>query len=124
MRAVLLLHELPDGTSHYDWMIERCEQGPLVAFRVGERIDVRTCFEWTAQRLPDHRRAYLDYEGEVSGGRGHVRRVASGKCEIHTLDDDLFVLMLTFHAFPRRVVGQPRGQDQSWHFIADPAPCA
>ena len=29
-------------------------------------------------RSPDHRRMYLDYEGEVSGQRGSVRRVDSG----------------------------------------------
>ncbi len=32
--------------------------------------------------LPDHRREYLDYEGPVSGDRGHVRRVAAGSFEL------------------------------------------
>lgn len=31
-----------------------------------------------ARPLPDHRPAYLDYEGPISGNRGTVRRVASG----------------------------------------------
>ncbi|MHC5537239.1 DNA polymerase ligase N-terminal domain-containing protein [Singulisphaera rosea] len=31
-----------------------------------------------ARSLPAHRRVYLDYEGEISGGRGDVRRVAQG----------------------------------------------
>ena len=31
-----------------------------------------------AIRLPDHRLAYLDYEGPVSRDRGHVRRVEEG----------------------------------------------
>jgi hypothetical protein len=31
-----------------------------------------------ARALPDHRLAYLDYEGEVSGGRGTVRRIDRG----------------------------------------------
>jgi hypothetical protein len=35
-----------------------------------------------AQRLPNHRRAYLDYEGEVSEGRGSVRREAAGVLRI------------------------------------------
>jgi hypothetical protein len=29
--------------------------------------------------LPLHRRRYLDYEGPISGNRGHVQRVASGR---------------------------------------------
>lgn len=35
-----------------------------------------------ARRLPDHRREYLNYEGPVSGGRGSVRRVEGGLCDI------------------------------------------
>jgi hypothetical protein len=31
-----------------------------------------------AERLPDHRLAYLDYEGPVSSGRGSVRRLDAG----------------------------------------------
>jgi hypothetical protein len=34
--------------------------------------------EVAAEQLGDHRIAYLDYEGEVSGGRGSVIRVAAG----------------------------------------------
>jgi hypothetical protein len=30
-------------------------------------------------RLGDHRRVYLEYEGEVSGGRGRVTRVMEGR---------------------------------------------
>ena len=32
-------------------------------------------------QLPDHRLAYLNYEGEVSGDRGSVYRVAQGRYE-------------------------------------------
>lgn len=31
-----------------------------------------------AERLADHRLAYLEYEGPVSGGRGSVRRLDAG----------------------------------------------
>ncbi len=31
-RSVLLLHELPDGGRHYDWLIERDEVGRLTMF--------------------------------------------------------------------------------------------
>ncbi|MBV8780188.1 MAG: hypothetical protein JO353_02215 [Phycisphaerae bacterium] len=34
--------------------------------------------ETALTRLADHRRDYLQYEGEISGNRGTVRRVASG----------------------------------------------
>jgi hypothetical protein len=61
-------------------MIQRGER--LVTFRVGERIDLPGVREFAAERLADHRLAYLEYEGEVSGGRGVVKRVARGEMEV------------------------------------------
>ncbi|MEX2218643.1 MAG: hypothetical protein WD749_07760 [Phycisphaerales bacterium] len=91
-KTVLLLHELPDGGRHYDWLLERpggggagvgagTGEGPLVSFRVSDRIDAGAV-EFVATRQADHRREYLTYEGPVSGGRGVVRRVAEGALEI------------------------------------------
>ncbi len=37
-----------------------------------------------ATQLGDHRLAYLDYEGEVSGGRGYVIRVAAGVYDLES----------------------------------------
>ncbi|WP_435007521.1 DNA polymerase ligase N-terminal domain-containing protein [Tundrisphaera lichenicola] len=34
-----------------------------------------------ARELPAHRRIYLDYEGEISGGRGSVTRWDRGECD-------------------------------------------
>jgi len=46
----------------------------------------------TAESLPDHRIAYLDYGGPVSGGRGTVTRWDEGTYEAvkHT-DDEIIV---------------------------------
>ena len=38
--------------------------------------------ECSAERLPDHRRAYLEYEGPISGDRGRVQQVARGSYEV------------------------------------------
>lgn len=35
-----------------------------------------------ASRIGEHRRAYLDYEGPISGDRGHVTRHDEGTCEV------------------------------------------
>ncbi len=75
---VLLRHDLPDGSWHFDWLIDRGEGGPLLSFRVVPRIDDPQVLTFDAERILDHRRDYLDYEGEVSGGRGMVRREAVG----------------------------------------------
>ena len=80
-RTVQLLHELPDGTSHVDWMIARDRAGrePLISFRLPWRIDeLKPGQRMAAERIADHRPAYLDYEGPVSDERGSVRRLVWG----------------------------------------------
>ncbi|HWE40282.1 MAG TPA: DNA polymerase ligase N-terminal domain-containing protein [Isosphaeraceae bacterium] len=71
-RFVLLEHRR--GGVHWDFMLEVGEalrtwaiDAPIVA---GEDLPARS--------LPDHRAAYLEYEGPVSGDRGMVRRVDRG----------------------------------------------
>ena len=80
--TVLLLHELPDGTSHVDWMIAPDDTDGrelLVTFRVAGRVDeLAAGGQLSARRIDDHRRAYLTYEGPVSNARGTVRRLAAG----------------------------------------------
>lgn len=84
-KTVLLLHTLADGSSHFDWMLERESTGGkrlgLLSFRVSERVDLGMG-DFCAELLADHRAEYLDYEGDVSGGRGSVQRVAAGMCRI------------------------------------------
>lgn len=83
---VLLLHELPDGSSHFDWMIEREGDGvrTLVTFRVFTRIDLLDGGSFLAERIGDHRVLYLTYEGPVGakGEWGTVRRIAAGRAAI------------------------------------------
>lgn len=119
MRTVLLRHTLPDGTEHYDWLTQPAPEAPLVAFRVIERIDLPACVAFTAQRIPDHRPVYLDYEGEVSGGRGHVTRVATGTAVL-TLGTDTATLTLNFGPAPRAATGTRQSADL-WSFTFVPA---
>lgn len=77
MRQIVILeHDWPER--HWDLFIE--DGDVLRAWRIPPEVD------WT-QAIPaktnaPHRKAYLTYEGPVSGGRGAVRRVLSGRCEI------------------------------------------
>jgi hypothetical protein len=98
-RCVLLSHTLPDGSHHYDWMLERDgsdggDGGRLVTFRV--HVLVHECGAFDAERVGDHRREYLEYEGEVSRGRGRVVRVASGVCRIGMDSERMFIVDCVF----------------------------
>lgn len=65
-RYVILTHDHP--FLHWDFMLEG--DGVLRTWRLLEEpVAGRTV---RAEALPDHRDAYLDYEGPVSGGRGSV----------------------------------------------------
>lgn len=85
--TALLLHRTADG-SHHDWLLGTPDylQAP----------DTRL---WTARVVPPsrhwrglgsfgltviapHRRAYLDYQGTISGGRGSVIRIDRGTAVI------------------------------------------
>ncbi len=80
-RFVILRHETPSGSpklSHWDLMFEddavlrtwACETLP----EADASVD--------AYKLPDHRLAYLDYEGPVSGNRGSVTQWEAGEFEV------------------------------------------
>ena len=82
--AALLRHQTPTG-SHYDWLlgIPGSESDPAAKLWTA-RVDLpsthwRDAGKCTLTRLPDHRRAYLSYQGPISGGRGQVIRVDRGQ---------------------------------------------
>lgn len=80
-RGVLLLHELPDGGRHLDWLLERTRgASTLLSFRLDERIELMRATEFGAERIGEHRPHYLDFQGDLSpdsGGkpRGRVSRL-------------------------------------------------
>src|SRR3954469_17439190 len=96
-RFVLLYHDCPTHSalaSHWDFMLE---SGDLLRTwrlmqlrRLWKAAHDQTVAQFRncpalaendaiyATQLGNHRLAYLDYEGDVSGGRGRVIRVAAG----------------------------------------------
>lgn len=79
-QAVVLLHELPDGRAHYDWLVEDlCIDGEhrLRAWRMDGIPDREGSL--LGERIGLHRAVYLDYEGDIGGGRGTVRRLRRGE---------------------------------------------
>ena len=110
--TVLLEHCLGDGSSHFDWMIER--GGRLITFRVRARIDLGV-ERFEAERIEDHRAAYLTYEGPVLGGRGEVRRVAAGNVEIEAETGVELRVRGELGAAQGLFAGRADGQG-AWHF--------
>ncbi|MHB1035674.1 MAG: DNA polymerase ligase N-terminal domain-containing protein [Pirellulales bacterium] len=113
-RFVLLRHESPpdsDRPAHWDFMLESGDalrtwsltQPP----RVGETV--------SAQALLDHRLAYLEYEGPVSGGRGEVARWDWGTYQIESEAPNALVLTLAGQRLSGRVtLARSEGEGGAW----------
>lgn len=80
---VILRHDV-GGDSHWDLMLDlgttlatwQLASDPAVL------SDPASTTSISARRIGDHRRAYLTYEGPISGNRGSVTRVESGSYEL------------------------------------------
>jgi hypothetical protein len=75
-RFAVLTHDHP--ILHWDFLLEQGEK--LRTWRLAQPPDAAGPID--AEALADHRLAYLDYEGPVSGDRGEVRRWDRGEYEI------------------------------------------
>lgn len=73
----MILEHSVNGGVHFDLMLEVAGQELLRTFQFA-RWPLAVGEACACVQLADHRRAYLDYEGEISGGRGSVRRVSAG----------------------------------------------
>ncbi len=82
---VLLEHKTTSGADaadvHWDLIVQVPGQALLPTWRLAEN-PLAAPTPITAERIADHRPAYLDYEGAVSGERGTVRRIERGAAEV------------------------------------------
>lgn len=73
----MLQHTDGSGT-HFDLMIDQGET--LATWKFAAPPENAARIPSVGTRIGDHRRAYLDYEGPVSGNRGRVARHDQGTC--------------------------------------------
>jgi hypothetical protein len=78
---------------HWDLLVEDPGRERLPTWRLA-RDPLGATGEIPAERIQDHRRLYLDYEGEVSGDRGVVRRLDRGPATIECLEADHVIVAL------------------------------
>ena len=89
----VLLHHQVDGLpapsnglgqgNHYDLMLSPPGDGQLWTWAIPiNPVHQPLPLECKAERLPNHRRIYLDYQGPISGNRGHVQQAALGTFEV------------------------------------------
>lgn len=86
-----ILHHSGIPEPHFDLLFEAIPGSDLATWR-SPVWPITTPTLLT--RLKDHRRAYLDYEGELSQRRGRVERIAAGTCTIEIGEDAHWTIRL------------------------------
>jgi hypothetical protein len=100
LRYVVLSHA-DVGEPHFDLMFETLPGSMLATWRSETwPIERRTALE----RLRDHRRLYLDYEGQLSEQRGTVYRIAEGNCEVEVGEEAVWTIRLFSGAPPQKLI--------------------
>jgi hypothetical protein len=106
----VVLHHTGVPEPHYDLMLETSPESALTTFRIPA---------WPVNEpavivpLGDHRRAYLEFQGPLSGGRGEVRRVAGGTYRTATRTGDRWEIVLD-ESIPLVICRPPPGGDR-WY---------
>ena len=66
------------------------------------------------EKLPDHRNAYLTFEGEISGNRGTVRRVEQGICNVEQAQDRWTISLRSLPSGTVMVLELNKQSDGTW----------
>jgi hypothetical protein len=104
MRFVIQHHL--EKNEHYDLMVELEKSDKLLTIKISPQdLDLLLkSNKITAERLPGHRKEYLNYEGQVSGGRGTVKIFDSGKCKTVLYSEDRFEFELSGKKIAGKIV--------------------
>jgi hypothetical protein len=117
-RFVILEHDGPRGL-HWDWMLETA--GVLATWALPQPPGPGLTLE--AEALPDHRPAYLDYEGPISGGRGSVTRWDQGTYDLERWDaTSIAVILHGSRIEGRATLDKIPVQPDRWQFSLLPSP--
>jgi hypothetical protein len=100
-KAFAILIHTGLGTCHYDFLLEHSQQACATTWQFADDPSMLMSppgcgakLKIVGRKIQDHRLMYLDYEGLVSKGRGMVRRLDGGTCEIISQAEALLVFRL------------------------------
>ncbi len=90
LQYVILRHDGIDEP-HFDLMFETYPGSQLSTWR----STIWPISELTPlTRLKDHRRLFLNFEGELSGQRGYVSQIARGTCTVEVGENAVWTIRL------------------------------
>jgi hypothetical protein len=98
-RFVVLLHRpgeqsVRTADIHFDWMFESDQVLRTWSTAPFDLLDAETDIEIDCHPLADHRVDYLDFEGEIAGGRGTVSPTLAGTYRLIQANNERFQVLL------------------------------
>lgn len=114
----VILHHEGINAPHYDLMFET---------RPGSELATWHADAWplvpgaSLTRLKEHRRVYLEFEGELTGRRGRVMRVARGDCDLEIGEGAVWTVRLLTGCPPQTHILRPIVGDR-WQLDRAPGP--
>lgn len=116
LRYVVLRHDSPGGL-HWDFMLEM--RGVLATWALAQAPNAAAVV--AARPLPDHRLAYLDYEGPISAGRGSVARWDRGTYHFKRYDAGELVAVVAGEVLRGEIILRRSSEaQQAWTFAYVP----
>lgn len=109
-RFVVLTHDWPE--LHWDFMLEK--EAALRSWRLSRPADSPEPV--SAEPIAPHRLAYLEYEGPVSGNRGHVARWDRGEFQLLTDNADFIEVELLGERLKGRAALRQEPDGTGWRF--------
>ena len=111
-RFVVLEHDSP-LERHWDFMFET--PSGLATWSLAQPPDAAPAIP--AHQLPDHRLAYLEYEGPISDNRGSVTRWDHGSYQLRQYDRDEIAAVVAGEKLIGAVTLKRSGEDPGlWAF--------
>lgn len=122
----VILHHRVAKHEHWDVMLEQGEA--LLTWQLAENPASSALLagqEIAAERIQDHRKKYLDYEGPISGDRGEVRQVDAGAVSfLESSEKRILIALEGIRLQGRFLLRQISGATWTWSVIdCGPTPC-
>ncbi len=113
LQYVILRHQ-DVAEPHYDLMFETLPGSGLATWRSPYWPITSTV---PVQRLKEHRRLFLDFQGELSAHRGRVYQIARGECAVEVGESAVWTVQLLTGAPPAKLIFR---QVQAEHWEVEP----